>query len=344
MREKYIKWAVVLLFISIIAGAAGYYLFRTYLFQANPFQHLAKPSQDEEEQPKDIPFPDWPDRNRERALAVVIDNTVEARPQAGLDEAETVIEFPVEGGLTRLLAIMTADDIDLIGPVRSVRPYVVYLAKEYNAILVHAGGSAEALEFIKKEKVNHLDEILGGMQVGAAFWRVPDRPKPYNLYTSSDSLRRVGKSLKMNMTVPPSERPVLTANTPVAGEKAEDITVYYPNRSSLVRYLYNKDKSVFERYMEEKPHLTAKGKQLTTANIIVQFVPYSFLDGDGRLQLIMHGEGKALVFRDGKVTEGFWEKTPGQFTRYTDKNNKEIPLVPGPTWIELVPTGTRIDY
>ena len=168
---------------------------------------------------------------------------------------------------------MTEDDIELVGPIRSVRPYVVYLAKEYNAILIHAGGSTEALDLIKKEKIDHLDEIFGGMQVGAAFWRAPDRPKPYNLYSSSDSLRRVGKSLKMNMTTPPAKHPILGNDMPTEGENAEDITVYYRNRASLVRYLYNKDSCLFERYMEEKPHLTAKGEQIAAANVIINLCP-----------------------------------------------------------------------
>jgi len=345
MRGKYIKWAAVCLVLSIITGAAAYYVLKPYFFKANPFQHLSKPNNQETgESPKVVPFPDWKERTRQRGVAVVIDNTVEARPQSGLDQAEVVVEFPVEGGLTRLLAIMSDDNIELVGPIRSARPYIVYLAQEYNSILVHAGGSDEALELIAKEKIDHLDEILGGVQVGAAFWRVPDRPKPYNLYASSDSLRRVGNNLKMNMTTPPTQHPVLEPDAEVEGESTDDITIYYPNRTSLVRYLFNKDAGIYERYMEEKPHLTAKGEQIATANIIVRFVPFRCVDGDGHLQLIMHGEGKTLVFRDGKVVEGLWKKAPNQFTKYTDKNGKTIPLVQGPTWIELVPNGTRIDY
>ncbi len=38
--------------------------------------------------------------------------------------------------------------------------------------------------------------------------------------------------------------------------------------------------------------------------MIVQIVPYCYTDGDGHLQLIMHGEGQALIFRQGKVVEG----------------------------------------
>ena len=104
MREKYIKWAAVFLFLSIITGAATYYLFNSYFFKANPFQHLTKPSQDAETSPQVRPFPDWENRIRQRALAVVIDNTAEARPQSGLDKRDSY-RFPVEGGLAVCLPL-----------------------------------------------------------------------------------------------------------------------------------------------------------------------------------------------------------------------------------------------
>jgi len=56
-------------------------------------------------------------------VAVVIDNDILARPQAGLGRASLVYEAPVEGRMTRYLAIFPADaDLSAVGPVRSARP------------------------------------------------------------------------------------------------------------------------------------------------------------------------------------------------------------------------------
>ena len=343
MRGKYIKWILIGIIFSIVSGAAAYYYMGAYLPKSISFD-LTKPKQTGEENPKYIPYPDWDTRNRQRAFAVVIDNAPQARPQSGLDQAEVVVEFPVEGGLTRLLAIMTGDMIETVGPIRSARPYLIDIANEYSAILVHAGGSQEALEMLDKKQGEHLDELFGGAEVGAAFWRVPDRPKPHNLYTSLDSLRRTAKALKYKLSNAPVERATLAPEAEVSGVEVDDITIYYPNRTSEVRYVFNKEELVFARFMAGNPHENTRGEQIKIPNIIIQFVSHRFVDGDGHLQLILHGEGKALIFREGKVVTGLWQKTPGQFTKYTDQYGKTIPLLQGPTWIAVVTNATRVDY
>jgi hypothetical protein len=330
----------------MIIGAIVFVLLRPYLHKTIPFNNFNKLTQiTEEPSQKIIPFPGWNEREKQRALAVVIDNTESARPQSGLELAEVVIEVPVEGGQTRLLAIISGEDQELLGPIRSARSYFVDLASEYEAILVHAGGSMDALETIKKQKIDNLDEIYGGSIVAAAFWRVMERQKPHNLYTSSDSLRRAAINKKYDLTTPPTQRQTLGLDEEIdGGEIVSDIAIFYPNRVSLVRYQYNKEKLVFERYMAEQPHMTAKGEQLKAANIVIQFVSFQYLDGDGRLRLIMHGGGKALIFHEGQAFVGRWQKTPGQFTKYTDEKGKSLSLAEGPTWIQVVPNGTRIEY
>ena len=343
MRGKYYKWFLIGILFSVISGAVAYYYMGAYIPKSIPFD-LTKPNQTGIENSKYVPYPDWNERKRQRALAVVIDNAPQARPQSGLDQAEVVIEVPVEGGLTRFLAIMTGDEIETVGPIRSARPYLIDIANEYSAILVHAGGSPEALDMLDKTKAEHLDELFGGTQIGAAFWRVSDRLKPHNLYASLDSLRRTIKSLKYKLSNAPVERATLAPDVAVGGEEVDNITIYYPNHDSEVCYVYNKEELTFARFMAGSPHETTKGQQIKTPNIIIQFVPHRFLDGDGRLQLILHGEGKALIFREGKVVTGLWQKTPGQFTKYTDRYGKTIPLLQGPTWIEIVTNTTRVDY
>ena len=80
-----------------------------------------------------------------RPYAVMIDNLAAARPQFGLSAASLVYEAPAEGGITRYLAIFSADQTSSqIGPVRSARAYFLNWAKELGATYVHVGGSPEA--------------------------------------------------------------------------------------------------------------------------------------------------------------------------------------------------------
>ena len=47
----------------------------------------------------------------ERPLAFMIDNNINAMPQAGLEQADLVYEMIVEGGETRLMAVIKNKDI-----------------------------------------------------------------------------------------------------------------------------------------------------------------------------------------------------------------------------------------
>lgn len=344
MRERVFKWALICIIASLLSGTIAFYYMRPYLPRSMGGFNQEPAEQQEIMPPVNESFPGWEEKVRKRALAVIIDNAPQARPQTGLEAADVIVELPVEGGLTRFLAIIAQDEAEIIGPVRSARPYIVDAAKEYEGILVHAGGSLEALEAIKREELNNMDEISGSLNVQGAFWRIPDRTKPHNLYASIESLRQAAVKEKYSLSIRPLPYPYIEKDKELNGKKAEDITIFYPNRDCEARFVYSREKKAYARYTAGSPHLTEKGDQLLAANIVIQFVPYRYTDGDGHLEMILHGQGKALFFRDGKVLEGNWQKTPGKSTIFTDKTGQKIEMIPGPIWIQVVNNSTRIDY
>ena len=83
---------------------------------------------------------EWVDKKigTQRPIAVMNGNTKEALPQYGINSAGVIYEAPVEGRITRLMAIFEDyDDLDHIGPVRSSRDYYVYEAMAYDSIYVN---------------------------------------------------------------------------------------------------------------------------------------------------------------------------------------------------------------
>jgi hypothetical protein len=65
-------------------------------------------------------------------VGVMIDNHPDAYPQSGLVDARVVYEAPVEGGITRYMAIFDASQTSTkAGPVRSARPYYLDWIREY---------------------------------------------------------------------------------------------------------------------------------------------------------------------------------------------------------------------
>ena len=67
------------------------------------------------------PFTGEPVSRLRAVLAVKIDNLVDARPQTGLTGADIVYVLPVEGGLSRFMAVFSSRMPAVIVPVRSAR-------------------------------------------------------------------------------------------------------------------------------------------------------------------------------------------------------------------------------
>jgi hypothetical protein len=119
-------------------------------------------------------------------IAVMVENSVDARPLSGLHHAQTVFETVAEGGITRFLAIYaTSTPSTPIGPVRSARPYYVEWASMFGGLYGHVGGSPAALELLAHAPVSDRDEF----SYGTLYTRTANRDAPHNAYTTLVALR-----------------------------------------------------------------------------------------------------------------------------------------------------------
>ncbi|HKL12491.1 MAG TPA: DUF3048 domain-containing protein [Halanaerobiales bacterium] len=275
-----------------------------------------------------------------RAVMVSIENTPKARPQSGICQAPIVYEFLVEGGITRFLALFWSDIPEKIGPIRSVRPYMIEIAQEYDALLLHAGASPAGFEMLQQTDYTNLDQIYNGKY----YWRSQQRPTPHNLFTGeyriNDYLNdMLGIEYKNRFNF---EEIMIISN---AKAKAEEINIDYWGNYEVL-YQYNPQENSYKRYLNSKdnPHLCEDDQQITVKNIIVQFVKTNVKDDVGRLSMKLEGENKALYFRNGVVSEGHWQKDGSGLTKFYDENNQLITVNPGKTWIQIVPTNTNITY
>ena len=92
-----------------------------------------------------------------RPFAVMMNNIINACPQAGIEEAGVVYEAPVEGALTRLMALFdSVEGMEKIGSVRSCRTYYPMYAMEFDAIYTHYGQAVYAVELLNSDKVNNI--------------------------------------------------------------------------------------------------------------------------------------------------------------------------------------------
>ncbi len=279
---------------------------------------------------------------QKRPVSIIIENFKKARPVSGLLQSRIVYEAPVEGDITRFLAIFKQDDlVKKIGPVRSARPYFLDWAKEYNALFVHAGGSPQALKSIKNGEysVKNLDEIGKN---GNYFFRDYDKSKPHNLYTKKVLINNFLKN-----KIQPLNKSIkgwyYKKSQPVKNNNLLGV-LKIPYREDAV-WKYDKDLNKYFRYENGKPLKDAKNNQLHASTIIVQKTNIQTIDEVGRKSIKTQGNGDVIVFKNGEVVKGFWEKLKGdKRTRFYKKNGEEIVLSPGIVWVHIVSDNSEIDY
>jgi hypothetical protein len=120
------------------------------------------------------------------ALVVKIDNAPKSRPQAGLNQADVVIEEKVEDGVTRFFTIFQSQDADPVGPVRSARTTDISLVTPLNRpLFAYAGTNATFQQLVNQAPL--VD--VGINKASDAYRRDPGRPAaPYNLMSATPKL------------------------------------------------------------------------------------------------------------------------------------------------------------
>lgn len=264
------------------------------------------------------------------ALAVKIENTPDARPQAGLDTTDVVYEEQVEGGITRFWAVFHSAVPGTVGPIRSVRAMDPNLVAPLGGIAAFSGGTAANEALIHQAPVTCVDQT----NAGVAFYRSHDRVAPHNLYGRPALLGQRPARL-----VPPP--PLFHySDTAPRGAPAATVTLGFAPPYD-VTYTYRAASHTWARSYGATPHRAASGAVLAPTNVIIQFVTY---DGGGDAELLGdHPDQTAWVLTDGTLTVGHWSKPdPTTPTRFTDASGAPLTLRPGRTWVELLPTGSPV--
>lgn len=285
-------------------------------------------------------------RSRTNTYAIMIENIAESRPPSGLNKASVVYEILAEGGITRFMALFpVGDEITEIGPVRSARKYYIPYAEEYKALYVHAGGSPNALDYLRLSSTNVVD--FNQFRHGPNFWREKTRRAPHNLYTSTELLLRGLRDVAPDLvpTFTPwtfKEEPSFSA----LPETVKDIVINYSSFNYKATFKYDRAQNLYTRYQGDTEHVTKDGGKIQAKNVAVLFTKTGLLDGDKqRLDVTTIGEGKMLLFRDGTAIVGTWKKPSAtDRTKFYDEAGQELALNPGVTWISVVPTDRTVEY
>jgi hypothetical protein len=258
-------------------------------------------------------------------LAVKIDNAAAARPQTGLSAADVVYVEPVEGGLTRLVAVYTTKRPLLVGPVRSARQTDVELLAQFGRpVLAYSGAAPEVLPLLAP-LVN-----ASPQEVPDAYIRDPQRQAPHNLYVRPAALPVSGVDSWLPQTgaAPPGGVPISNHQIHYAAASYE---VTWSNGHWLLS-------------MDGTPLMSTESGRVSAVTVIVQRVTVNTgghiedVSGSPSPVAVTTGSGPATVLRDGMSFDATWSRpTASDPTSFTTQNGTTLPVATGSVWIMLTP-------
>ena len=193
-------------------------------------------------------------------LAVKIDNVTQARPPTGLTDADIVYVLPVEGGLSRILAVFSSHSPAVIGPVRSAREDDLELLRQFGRpAFAYSGAQSQLLPVVHNARIADLyNGIAGG------YFRDQNRIAPHNLYGRTQQLLAeapgASKAADIGFRFGPA---------PDGGHVTLSRSVAYPAASFTFTWSANAARWLVT--MDGTPAGAAEGGQLSAATVVIQY-------------------------------------------------------------------------
>ncbi|HCC83347.1 TPA: hypothetical protein DEP96_00695 [Candidatus Uhrbacteria bacterium] len=274
-----------------------------------------------------------------QVTAVMVENSADAWPLVGLDQAFLVIEAPVEGMIPRFELFFAPDAVaPKIGPVRSARPYYVDWAAQFGALYAHVGGSPDALDKLRTANVTNFDQFFNGDY----FWRdTATRSAPHNVYTSIENL--VDAEINVKKMPVPSYTFWQFKDGAASGENHSLTIDWTAGGTYDVAWDYDAATNVYTRKQGGTANFLEHWAKVVADNVVVMESDMEVLDEKGRRSIRTTGTGSAMIAQDGQIITATWSKESETAPlRFLDEAGNEIKMNAGKTWIEVVPSLSQV--
>jgi len=291
--------------------------------------------------PPASPFTGLPVAAGKPVLGFKIDNVRAARPPTGLTSADIVYVEPVEGGLSRLLAVFSSRLPKSVGPVRSARESDLELLQQFgHPALAFSGANRKVLQLIRAAPVTEVSPDTAG----GAYSRSRSRSAPHNLYARPAELLERARGVTAARDVGFRFGPLPAGGVPTTSQ-----TVRYPAATTSFTWRGGH----WQVSMDGRPARTtdvgvgggetAQGPQLAATTVVIQYVSVGssrFHDKLGNVTPYAHtvGSGTAVVLRDGVAIHGRWSRpSAAGGTTFTTDAGAPLTFARGQVWVVLAP-------
>lgn len=297
-------------------------------------------------------------------IAITINNHTNARHQSGLSQADWVYEVLAEGGITRYVGIFYGNyDVPKIGPVRSLRYYMIEMALGYdNPVILHHGwaGYDNASWETYRERADARGAVrkwgVKSLQTAGSTYRDMEKAKSsgyvHSLYTDFGRIKNELDRYKSKWAIESNELQGLKfkedSDISERGifKQMEVKFIGFKGSDYNSKFVYDKEMNCYKRFVGGKEDIDLNtNKQICPKTVVLEWHNYGDAnDGHARLIIDIVGEDKVVILRDGQVIEGKWKK-PDRNSRckYFDDKGNEIALNRGLVWdVIAIKVGDRL--
>lgn len=277
------------------------------------------------------------------ALAVKIENAEESRPQGGLEDADIVYEEMVEGGVSRLIGVYHSTLPLEIVPLRSVRPMDGPIVSWTGGLLAFSGGQEEFTSRAENDGLQLISMDWGD----DGFTRADNRPSPHDVV--GDPVAFLDQADADHQAPPPPFAAFAvdgaSSTAQLQGTPATTLSVVISG-SAKPNWTWNPAAKAWLRDEMGDPAMTEAGTQLQATNVLVVEVNVRSLPGTDAAgshipESIVVGSGDGLVATGGQTAPITWQKDSDSGAwQFLDAAGQPVQLLPGNTWVELVPSST----
>ncbi|MBQ8625261.1 MAG: DUF3048 domain-containing protein [Agathobacter sp.] len=278
-----------------------------------------------------------------RPIAVMINNINKAMPQYGIAEADIIFEIPVEGYLTRFMAVY-ADYTQMpkICSIRSCRPYFPAIAKGFDAVYVYCG-----MADVIKDYVNSLDIDVfnGGRNHGGLFARDQERRNAgyaleHTMYFDGTGIVEAMEKRKLRSDIVSEKEGnafLFNEGDELVRPEGENCTVVEIDFGAAKATLtYDLDTNTYLKELNGNPQVDGvTGTQLAFTNVFVLETTITTADYGIHKDVDWHG-GTGYYVSNGAVQEITWSKKDEESSlKFYDVDGNELAINRGKSYIAI---------
>ncbi len=298
---------------------------------------------------------DDPEMLEHLPLAIKISNSLEVRPQAGLNSTDLVFEHYAEGGITRLTAVFYSTYPERVGSVRSGRLIDLEIPAMYQGVFAFSGMSGGVKQRFRASDLFPDQVASPDFGVGQPyFYRVPRDGLAFEhtLFADLQELRSLAAERGIDRRPDFPSLMAFSESLPSIKESAPANTLKIDYLAGVCRAHWDYDEELgnWKRSTAGEIHRDyLTGEQVTAANVVVIFANHLETDiledtwggGHMSIEIQVWGQGAALIFRDGQMLQGYWRRENREdMLTFWDGEGNPLPLKPGNSWFQLVPLAT----